>query len=379
MHFIFENNGFCLNCDWLQYSVLTDSEEPEIICPDGYRLEIAQGNNIFENRALLFNNNGEKVLTLLWKPYSSVLNKRLMTVQVANKFLYTGMIRKNFELVRQIVACSFNSVGRFDICLDFEANEEFLEAVKHLNSGHYYVQHKTEGSSWWHEVNKDNFKHKQTHCLTWGSPNSEIKVKLYHKSREQGLIGGDTPEKPWIVEEWEEAHFDKKNVWRLEFSLAGAGQLRWEKQLITLEMIENESWLRRVFFSLYHKRFVCRINQGKRQGHKNNDTRIYLIKLPLDGENLTWYEAPNLKSESKPAIELLRSLMRQVDNSAVMASKMMFESYGKMICEVIENYGLENYFKAVFEKDYTDYLAELYDKSGSGVYTMNLKPSRFFD
>lgn len=379
MHFIFENNGFCLNCDWLQYSVLTDSEEPEIICPDGYRLEIAQGNNIFENRALLFNGNGEKVLTLLWKPYSSVLNKRLMTVQVANKFLYTGMIRKNFELVRQIVACSFNSVGRFDICLDFEANEDFLEAVKHLNSGHYYVQHKTEGSSWWHEVNKDNFKHKQTHCLTWGSPNSEIKVKLYHKSREQGLIGGDTPEKPWIVEEWEEAHFDKKNVWRLEFSLAGAGQLRWEKQLITLEMIENESWLRRVFFSLYHKRFVCRINQGKRQGHKNNDTRIYLIKLPLDGENLTWYEAPNLKSESKPAIELLRSLMRQVDNSAVMASKMMFESYGKMICEVIENYGLENYFKAVFEKDYTDYLAELYDKSGSGVYNMSLKPSRFFD
>ena len=379
MHFIFENNGFCLNCDWLQYSVLTDSEEPEIICPDGYRLEIAQGNNIFENRALLFNGNGEKVLTLLWKPYSSVLNKRLMTVQVANKFLYTGMIRKNFELVRQIVACSFNSVGRFDICLDFEANEDFLEAVKHLNSGHYYVQHKTEGSSWWHEVNKDNFKHKQTHCLTWGSPNSEIKVKLYHKSREQGLIGGDTPEKPWIVEEWEEAHFDKKNVWRLEFSLAGAGQLRWEKQLITLEMIENESWLRRVFFSLYHKRFVCRINQGKRQGHKNNDTRIYLIKLPLDGENLTWYEAPNLKSESKPAIELLRSLMRQVDNSAVMASKLMFESYGKMICEVIENYGLENYFKAVFEKDYTDYLAELYDKSGSGVYNMNLKPSRFFD
>ena len=379
MHFIYENNGFCLNCDWLQYSVLTDSEEPEIICPDGYRLEIAQGNNIFENRALLFNGNGEKVLTLLWKPYSSVLNKRLMTVQVANKFLYTGMIRKNFELVRQIVACSFNSVGRFDICLDFEADDEFLEAVKHLNSGHYYVQHKTEGSSWWHEVNKDNFKHKQTHCLTWGSPNSEIKVKLYHKSREQGLIGGDTPEKPWIVEEWEEAHFDKKNVWRLEFSLAGAGQLRWEKQLITLEMIENESWLRRVFFSLYHKRFVCRINQGKRQGHKNNDTRIYLVRLPLDGENLTWYEAPNLRSESKPAIELLRSLMRQVDNSAVMASKMMFESYGKMICEVIENYGLENYFKAVFEKDYTDYLAELYDKSGSGVYNMSLKPSRFFD
>ena len=379
MHFIYENNGFCLNCDWLQYSVLTDSEEPEIICPDGYRLEIAQGNNIFENRALLFNGDGEKVLTLLWKPYSSVLNKRLMTVQVANKFLYTGMIKKNFELVRQIVACSFNSVGRFDICLDFEANEEFLEAVKHLNSGHYYVQHKTEGSSWWHEVNKDNFKHKQTHCLTWGSPNSEIKVKLYHKSREQGLIGGDTPEKPWIVEEWEEAHFNKQNVWRLEFSLAGAGQLRWEKQLITLEMIENESWLRRVFFSLYHKRFVCRINQGKRQGHKNNDTRVYLVRLPLDGENLTWYEAPNLKSESKPAIELLRSLMRQVDNSAVMASKIMFESYGKMICEVIENYGLENYFKAVFEKDYTDYLAELYDKSGSGVYTMNLKPSRFFD
>ena len=379
MHFIYENNGFCLNCDWLQYSVLTDSEEPEIICPDGYRLEIAQGNNIFENRALLFNGNGEKVLTLLWKPYSSVLNKRLMTVQVANKFLYTGMIRKNFELVRQIVACSFNSVGRFDICLDFEANEEFLDAVKHLNSGHYYVQHKTEGSSWWHEVNKDNFKHKQTHCLTWGSPNSEIKVKLYHKSREQGLISGDVADKPWIVEEWEEAHFNKKNVWRLEFSLAGAGQLRWEKQLITLEMIENESWLRRVFFSLYHKRFVCRINQGKRQGHKNNDTRVYLVNLPLDGENLTWYEAPNLKSESKPAIELLRSLMRQVDNSAVMASKLMFESYGKMICEVIENYGLENYFKAVFEKDYTDYLAELYDKSGSGVYNMNLKPSRFFD
>ena len=160
-----------INCDWLQYSVILAEDEPEFVCPDGYRLEILQGNNIFRNRILVWDLTGRKWLTLLWSPYSSRLNSRLMTVQVGNELLYQSAINQSFRLLQEITDCSFNSLGRVDICADFQMDEDKMLCLKHLNSGHFYIQAKSEGSNWWHSNNKvlngRQFDYKTEHCLTW--------------------------------------------------------------------------------------------------------------------------------------------------------------------------------------------------------------------
>lgn len=371
-----------MNCDWLAFSVHLKEPEPEIMCPDGLRIELCQGNNVFEHRALVFDGRGAKYLTLLWKPYSKVLPANLMTVQVANEFLYLPAgqgVKWAFEDLQRIVDCTFNAVGRIDVCCDFESSEYRLEFLKHLNSGHYYVQHKSEGSTWWHETNNGDYHHKQLHCLTWGSPKSEIKVKIYNKSREQGLIGGTEPEKPWIVNEWRDNNMDVHNVWRLEFSLQGAGQLRYKGKAITLDDVQNEYWLLDVLCEMYNKRFVTRINQGKRSGHKNNDQQVKMFELPPRAAGLKWADPKGDNYELPASITLLRSLMRQVDNPVVMASHPIFEEYAYMIIHLVEAHKLDGYFRRTYENECRDYFDTMWDNVGGGLRHCTPSPARLMD
>lgn len=383
MRFTAFKNRYCLNLDWLQYSVLLHEKEPEILCPEGYRVELCPGNNIFANRALVYDGRGAKVLTLLWQPYSKVLNPLIMTVQVANEYLYmSGMgVKWAHELVQQIVECTFNAVGRFDVCLDWVASEKRLQFLRHLNSGHYYVQRKSEGSMWWHEISKNNFQHQQLHCLSWGSKKSEIKVKIYNKSREQGVINGDSePEKPWIVAEWRNNDMDISQVWRLEFSFSGAGQLRWNNKTITLENLQDDTWLVGVFLECYHDRFVTRINQGHaRDGHKNNDTRVYLLQLPIGGKSLSWSTNENKQHEIPPAITLLRAMMRQLDNPCIMSVRPTFEDFANTILNFVRDQHLEGYFRRTYDCASDDYFNELWKSVGNGVHTSTPSPSLLMD
>lgn len=378
MYFTSYGETYCVNCDWLQFSVLTKDEDPEILCPDGMRVELCQGNNIFQYRALLFDGRGAKVLTLLWHPYSKVLNSHLMTCQVANEYLYlpNGLgIRWAYDYLLQMVDCSWNAVGRLDICIDFIGTERRLEILKALNGGGIYAQGKKEGSSWWHEGNGK----KLLHCLTWGSPNSEIKVKVYHKSREQGLLNGDQPEKPWIVNEWKEAGLDIRNVWRLEFSMCGAGQLRYEGQPLTLEMCASHEWLLGVLLSLYEKRFVCRYNQGKRNGHHNDDKRVYLLRLPTAPNLLKWAEPKGDDYEMPASITLLRSMMRQIDNPVIMSVRDTFTDYANTILNLINLHRLDGYFVRTYEREPNEYFEELWQNVGTGIRHTTPAPSRLMD
>lgn len=382
MFFTYNKEHYCVNCDWLQFSVLTQQTPPELVCPDGYRIEICQGNNIFQHRAMVFDSRGAKFLTLLWCPYSKVLPQNLMTCQVANEFLYIpgGFgFKWAWETLQTICDCTFNAIGRFDVCIDWEGNETRMEFLKHLNSGHYYAQRKSEGSTWWHETNDKGHSRKQLHCLTWGSPKSEIKVKVYHKSREQGLLNGDQPEKPWIVEEWKQAGLNVRNVWRLEFSLAGAGQLRYGGRPLDLDLICDESWLVSVLCELYHNRFVTRINQGKRNGHKNEDERVYLIDIPSSSKGLKWAEPKGDDYELPAAITLLRSMMRQIDNPIVMGHRPTFETYATAILDIIRDHKLDSYFLRTYEADANDYFNDLAANVGQGIRHCTPSPARLMD
>lgn len=382
MHFTYEQRTFCANLDWLQFSVHLTSREPEIMCPDGYRLEICQGNNIFEHRAIVYDQRGSKFLTLLWSPFSKVLPENLMTCQVSNEYLYLPAgqgIKWAWEVLQEIVECTFNAIGRVDICCDFEGNKQVTQFLNHLNSGHYYAQRKSEGSSWWHEVTSAGHPHKQLHCLTWGSPKSEIRIKIYHKSREQGILEGGEPSKPWIVSEWKQAGMNVRNVWRLEFALCGAGQLRYNNKPITLADVMNSGWLLGVLCDMFRNRFVTRVNQGRRNGHHNNDQRVWLFHLPSNSVHLQWAEPSIQPTECPAAITLLRSLMRQVDNPAVLASADTFSDYASTILNLINLQHLSGYFLRTWEAMPEDYFSDLYKHVGSGLRTCTLPPARLMD
>lgn len=378
---LFNNNGtpFCYACDWMQYSVRLSSDTPEFYCPEGYRIEIMVGNNVFRHRALVWDVLGNKWLTLLWSPYSPRLNSRIMTVQLANQWLYSGMIARSIDLLQMITECEFNSLGRVDVCVDWEITNTQLECLHNICSGGMYVQGKREGSIWWHDANgkKENFK-TQAHCLSFGSPTSEIKVKCYFKSREQGMLSAyPEPEKPWIVDRWRQAGMNDKNVWRLEFSLQSSGQLRYQRKPMSLDQFGDEYFVARVLNGLYDKRFIVRRNDGKRGGHKNGDRVVDFLRLPdVPSAELKWQGVTH--SFSSPAsIALLRRLMSDIDNPALMSSVDMMSQYEGMIRTCVARNGLQSYFENHYGADIDTFFATR--DCGEGIHEVNVNFRNFFN
>lgn len=368
------------NCDWLQYSVMLAEDSPELFCPDGFRVEVMSGNNIFRYRALVFDEKGRKWLTLMWSPYSALLNKRIMTIQVGNELLYSSAIQQSFRVLQEIVECTFNSMGRIDICCDFVASDKQIQAIKHLNSGAYYVQGKSEGSNWWHNTTKGGrWLAKQNHCLTWGKQSSEIKVKLYHKSREQGMLTEcPSPEKPYIVSQWEQRHWDVTRVWRLEFSMCGSGQLRWQGQNITIDNVASCEWIASVFRGLYAKRFVVRKNQGKRKGHKNGDELVRFLSLDGSEEILKWAETNVDRVPVSEGVHLLRTMMNSLSSPVVACSYELTKTYATAIYELVEVQQLRNYFRNHFGGEVDDVLSRAVENSGSQIVEVDANPKRVF-
>lgn len=375
-------NQYAINCDWLQFSVRMADELPELKCPDGFRLEKLQGNNIYKDRFILYDSEGRKWLTALWNPFSSILDKKIMTVQAANWLLYSDLNSCIMDVLHGVLDCAFHNMGRLDLCCDFVASAEQLETLRHLNSGHYYVQGKSEGSRWWHNTENysDGFIKQLTHCQSWGRPTSEIKWKVYYKSREIGCIKGwsdDECEKPWIRDEWKCGGMDIYNVWRCEVSMSGASCLRYDDRMITLSDALSGCWQSLVFSDMLQSRFIIRVNQGRRSGHKNNDKIVTFLPMQADKIHLSWMKPRDVPKPSD-GVKLLRKLMGLLDNPVCKVSMEIFMSVASAICDVVVSEHLEMYFEEKFGSEPDEYFAKLSESVGLGCFEGVASPNQSF-
>ena len=278
-------------------------------------------------------------------------------------------------------------MGRIDLCCDWEIDDEKLTLLYDLNDGTAYMQGKKEGSTWWHQINAGNgYFAKELHCMTFGSQSSEIKLKIYCKARELGLVGGKTSEddepdahKPWIVDEWKSIKMNPKKVWRMEFSLCGANQLRSKNQALTLDDVASSEWQMQTFFGLYHKRCIIRRNQGNIHGHHNDNERVYLLQLPEDGNHLTWFAGNPPSPMNTNAIPIVRAMMTKITEPAIMANDEVFTSYASTIQQIIASNGLRNWFKNRFGNNPQDYFEDMYQNVGQQVVEDYVDAKKFFD
>lgn len=373
MVFKSQNENYCIACDWLQYSVRLVDAEPEFICPDGFRIEFLQGNNIFKYRAIVYRLDGLKYLTLLWGPYSRILRKDLMTVQVANPLLYMGGVHSSFRLLQEIVPCWFNSCGRVDICCDYQMDEFRYKMIRGLREGQFYVQGKSEGTDWWHKTN--DVRGSFVHCLTWGSPNSEIKVKTYNKSRELGVSRDAIGEKPYISANWIDAGFDVEKVWRLEFSLKSSGQLQWAGRSVSLDDVANVEWLFDVFCSLYGSRFVVRKAMGLRHGHKNGDPRYYLLNLSSSDVKLKWSGSSDEVVAPNSRVTAIRKLATMIDSEICRCSPDVFQELAGSLVRLCAEKGYGAYFSNAYGRPVEAWLDERFAGCGEGCWDVVARPN----
>lgn len=352
-------------------------QEPQ--CPEGYRMEIYDGNNIFKNRAIIFDETGSKLITMLWNPHSSLLDKTLITFQFSNEVLYFEREKECLELTHKCIDYQFNSFSRIDFALDFEVDKRQQSIIKKLFNGAMYVQGKKEGSMFWHESSYEGKQIRQAHCMSWGSPQSKIRCKLYNKSREQNQLEAEgIAEKPYIIEIWKQVGFDIKNVWRLEFSLNAVGQLKWQEKVVTWDDYFNCEWWYEVYLSLYQNRFITRVNEGKKNGHKNDDTVSMLLKLPEVYSKIQWKK--NKEPIEKPEIiSAIRRATRELSEPYCIANQDIFNSVASNLINIVELSRMEGYFQKITGKSVQEYCEDVYAKVGEGKVEMDVRWLAFWE
>ena len=379
MFIIYKNQKLCFSIDWLQFSVRLNPQDLTIVCPNGYRMERLPGNNVFRFRYIISSSQGSKILTILSEPYSKVIADNLATVQIANEYLYyDDGIKFAWELTQKINShVVFNSMGRLDLCCDFEADNRHLNIIRRLNSGAMYVQGKTEGSVFWHYHDYKGNDVKFPHCLSWGAQKSEIKFKLYNKTREQAITTSfDVGEKPYIVNMWRDCDMDITRIWRHELSMSSSGQMRFDGKSLNITDCYDCERMYLIYAGMYDRRFIVRKNEGRRTTEHNNDSIVTLIDLPYKGYNMKW-KCSNTQNANRETISVLRKLISQLDSNVCKCNDVVYCSVADTIETLTAQAQLDWYWWRVFGMSCHDFICKQYDEIGFGVH--DVKPSLMRD
>lgn len=385
MNIVYKSKKYVINYDWCSFSVKLENEYAQLEAPQGYRLELYDGNNIYKHRAILLDTSGRKLLTILWFPHSSILDRRIASVQISNECLYACEERKCLDLLYQMVPCTFNSFSRIDVAIDFEMSNKLMGITRKLHNGAMYIEGKQNGADWWHEGYFKGKKQKVPHCLNWGATSSKIKVKLYNKSREQHQdIEGGVADKQYIVDKWKVLGMDVSKVWRLEFSIQGTGSMEWNKKQITWDNYFNDEWLWDVLCTLYTSRFVVRKKMGKKKGHHNDDEIVQYLNLPSQMPKLT-AKKNDLPQESNAMVSALRRMMKELEEPTTMANDVIFSRVVDTIESIMKEGNLYAYFNRTTGVGLDEYVCSLYSSVGTGVVkydevgVLGLHPSLSWD
>lgn len=337
------------SCDWLAFSVrlvLTDAERLggiNLATPDNHTLiEQGTGTNQFKRRAILFNGDGDKVLTLLWQPHSKIIAANTLFVEVANRWLYT--LFNPLPILDSIHNYTFGTLSRFDVCTDFQPTDNQAAIIDMLTTGKAYVQGKREGSLF-HDYKQGATVERHAKQLAWGNPQTNIRWKLYNKTKEITQVddkGRTWCSKPYIRDMWYLNGMNpNRDTWRLECSINSASTHQWRGEKLDLATYNPEVYTP-LFYDLLATRFVIRKNEGHQ--YKKYDTILPFLKEP-DREHYRLRRLdPKGEQQHTDHAATLRNLMKELDRPETQCNQTICATLLAATDRVIQAANLQGYF-----------------------------------
>lgn len=359
-----------LSTDWLSISIRIDDDIN--YTPAHHRWEVYEGGtNVWANRRILYNQYGEKVLTFLSKPKSSCIQKDMALVEIANEWLYHGIDAKS--ILRKLKKCvPFEVVGlsRLDLAADFVPNKRMCRQIVGLGRGALEVSGKQNGSGFW-SVNTDEWMpdvwrgKRCPHCISWGHKESDVKWKLYYKSKElRDAAGGRGFDKPYIVDLWRQCDMDINSVWRLEVSVKHPSKLTFNGEPVGLDTWWNHTL--DLFNALYTSRF--QLSQG---GTRAKGKRCQHIPfLPVKECHAIKCRTYDGERTSNARISLLRQLVKATEQEEVRFDRPTLEDVINSVYGIVTRDGLQRYFEGVTGESVKEWSESLLTECGEETTPM---------
>jgi len=320
---------YCFNIDWLSVSYKYDFERG-FPMQKGWRFVELSKTNIYKRRAVVMNEEGNKLLTLLWDPISSILKSDLVLVEFANATLYDG----SYVLLMNFLECEgfvFNNVSRLDLCIDYEMHDIERKVVTGLASNLFHVKRSQRGAIFYAQSGTD----RDFVQLSWGAKESSIKMKTYNKSRELKEVG----DKPYIRRCWRDCGFNEDNVWRWEISLTSVSSMQYDGNKLSADMVKDYNCMLHMVSNLYNNKFIVLDDGG------NN---IFFLDIEYNGSNCYCKHVGGSGVASSPVCSVINGLMKQYNTleMAVMGSARK----DLLLCvqKIVRLNKLEHWFECVY-------------------------------
>lgn len=355
-----------LNCDWLGLSLHVAGEVKPI---KGYIWKEYTATNVWNKRRVLWTENGDKVLTLLSEPRSSIINCMSALLEVENEWLYHGGGYSHvLEVLGRGVNYHITGISRLDLAVDFCPTEAQKDIIMGLATGEYYIKGKSNQVPWW-GISSDKHLHpmwrgkKIPYDQSWGHKTTDIKWKLYYKTKELWDAGGGrVMMKPYIADQWRINGMDLSNVWRVEVSIKKLNNYCLYDQQLNMDVVERD--FEELFRQLYQSRFEVKLNEGHKD--RTNDKSVTFLPMGKITYTLKKREPKNTR-ERNGRITLLRHLIQSLDDEAVLFDEVSRNAVYEHIATIIQNDNLDNYFMAMTGKWFDEYVAAKEDESLGGV------------
>lgn len=333
--------------------------------PAGFSITEFVGTNMYKHRAIVYDPRGDKVATLLWQPHSKIIAQNSMLVEVANPLLYSGEFLRIRDLLQQIHPHTWQSLSRLDIATDFQPSVAQWQIIDMLATGSVYVQGKRDGNMWHNYDSAGQYVARTPRQLAWGAAKSQIKWKLYNKTKEiheTSTDGRTWCTKPYITECWRNAGFrPDTDTWRLEVSIMGSGQLQWHGLRLSWDTIADPDTLTALYYDLYATRMTMRINQG--HTNKRYDKEVEFLTTPEQDISRIRKADPAKEQTHVAYAPTIRNLVKEIERPEVAANPAIHRPLLGTLEHIVTTAGLRGYFAAMVGKDIFKYVDEYLEKN----------------
>ncbi len=343
-----------LSCDWLSLSLDLRTSVHE--APEGHVWAYYSATNVWASRWVLFNEYGDKVFTLLFQPRSSCIRGSAALIEIANEWLYHGIgIQGCLDLLSQCCDFTVGGMSRLDLAVDFNPTIRQAHIIRGLASGKYYVGGKRNRVPWYSVIRDEFFptmwQGEIPHDQSWGHKTSDIRWKLYYKSKElRDAAGGKGFEKPYIVDMWREVGLQENNVWRLEVSIRNCNNYTYLGRKLSFEAFMHST--SHLYQTLYAARFQVRRNQGHKD--KSNDRVVPLLPIECTKDAFRARRSDVL-AKRHGRLALIRHLVADVQKEECMIDTATRETIIAAMESVLNNDRMERYFAAVTGQAFDDW------------------------
>lgn len=359
-----------VSTDWFGLSIRLLDEVGK--APRGFSWEEYEGGtNVWGKRRALYNCYGERVFTLLSAPKSSIIGRDMALFEVSNEWLYHGIgVNGCLKLLRRMVPFDMVSLSRLDMCADFVPTKGLAETIFELGKGSIYCSGKRSGSGFW-SINCDDWmpemwKNKRIpHCISWGHKTSDVKWKLYYKSKElRDEYRGKAFAKPYIVDLWRECGLDVNNVWRLEVSIKHPNKLTLDGNFVNYDV-----WYKNTL-NLYKSLYVYRFQLKKDEGHTDKSNDEIVPFLPIKDASVIRCRLYDGEDSRSARISLLRNLVKSLEQPEVYLDVPTRRDVVGTIDGIVRRDNLVRYFEAMVERPYEEWLESYTDSDSNERFPM---------